>query len=60
MKLSNILQDSTITHFEGFILNHEPKDGDWQKRVEITSISIKFSPLPRLPDRRKGIIRVEK
>lgn len=60
MKLSNILRDSTITHFEGFILNHEPKDGDWQKRVEITSISIKFSPLPRLPDRRKGIIRVEK
>lgn len=60
VKISNILSDPTITYFEGFIMNHQPKEGDWEKRVEVTNISIKYSPLPRLPDRRKGIIKVEK
>lgn len=60
VKISNLLRDSTITHFEGFLLNHNPKEGEWQKKAEVSNISIKFSPLPNLPERRKGIIKVEK
>ncbi len=57
--ITNILNDSTVTHIMGFIMNHQPKLGDWQKNADISNISIRFSVLPSKRDRDKGFMKVE-
>lgn len=41
-----MLTDTTMTHFMGYILDHQPRSGKWTKYAEISKISIKFTPLP--------------
>lgn len=42
-----MLTDTTMTHFMGYILDHQPRDGKWTKYAEISKISIRFTPQPK-------------
>lgn len=41
-----MLTDTTMTHFMGYILDHQPRSGKWTKYAEISKISIRFTPQP--------------
>jgi hypothetical protein len=43
--LSKRNQDTTFTHFGGWLLNSDPKEGKWKKHAKIENITIRKSPL---------------
>ncbi len=42
--LTKELKDSTLTHLNGFLLDHENKKGDWKKHVIIEGLKVYYIP----------------
>jgi hypothetical protein len=38
------LKDSTLTHLRGYLLDHDKKDGDWEKHAVIAGLKVLFVP----------------
>ncbi len=43
LELALELSDSLYTHFEGLIVAHQPREGEWEKHIEISNIHISYT-----------------
>jgi len=47
------LKDASYSHLRGKLAAHKPKDGEWEKHMEIKNIEIKHTPLLKESQERK-------
>jgi len=38
--LSLNLQDDRVTHISGFLLDHNPRSGNWEKHADVLNVKI--------------------
>lgn len=43
--ISKELNDSTLTHLKGYLLDHDPKQGKWKKHLVIEGLKVYYRPL---------------
>ena len=45
--IRSMLTDTTMTHFMGYLIDHQPRTGKWAKHADVSNITIIYTPLPK-------------